>query len=78
MMIPRRNWGITIAQMVRTLTPCMQLLCEKPIMSHALRKAHRDNDRAVMHACGFAVGAMDEPARVAAPLGMYRRLTAGK
>ena len=49
---------------------------DKATMPSELRKAHRNNDRAVMAAYGFPVKEMDESKCVAALMKMYQELTA--
>ena len=56
----------------------LAVLYDEKSMPPELRKAHQNNDRAVMQAYGFSVKDMDEPACVAALMQMYQRLTATK
>lgn len=47
-------------------------LYDEALMPAVLRKAHQDNDRAVMQAYGFDVGSMTEAGCVAELMKMYQ------
>ena len=51
-------------------------LYDETTMPPELRKAHQNNDRAVMQAYGFKVGEMTESKCVAELMKMYQQLTA--
>lgn len=53
-------------------------LYDELTMPPELRKAHRENDRAVMEAYGFSVKDMTETTCVEALMKMYQELTADK
>lgn len=55
----------------------MSDLYDEPTMPPDLRKAHQDNDRAVMSAYGFEVG-MTESECVAELFKMYQKLVDGR
>ncbi len=61
---------------VRTLYPDRSLadLYDEIAMPPELRKAHQQNDRAVMHAYGFDVATTTETSCVAELMRMYQRL----
>ena len=61
----------------RALYPNASLadLYDETAMPPELRKAHQNNDRAVMEAYGFSVRDMDESACVAELMKLYQRLT---
>ena len=61
----------------RTLYPDSSLadLYDEVTMPPELRKAHQDNDRAVMQAYGFDVKTTTEASCVAALMKMYQKLT---
>ena len=61
----------------RALYPDASLsdLYDETTMPPELRKAHQDNDRAVMRAYGFKPGEMTESSCVAELMKMYQRLT---
>ena len=61
----------------RALYPDSSLadLYDELIMSPELRKAHQNNDRAVMQAYGFSVKEMTESKCVAELMRMYQKLT---
>ena len=64
----------------RALYPDASLadLYDETTMPPELRRAHQNNDRAVMQAYGFKVGEMTESMCVAELMKMYQRLTEGK
>ncbi len=64
----------------RALYPDCSLadLYDEVTMPAELRKAHRDNDKAVMHAYGFWGKYNSEPACVAELMKMYQELTQNK
>ncbi len=64
----------------RALYPDCSLadLYDETAMPPELRKAHQDNDRAVMQAYGFDVKTMTESSCVAELMKMYQQLTASK
>ena len=53
-------------------------LYDETTMPSELRKAHQQNDRAVMQAYGFDVGKTTEASCVAELMIMYQKLTEGK
>ena len=61
----------------RALYPDSSLadLYDETAMPPELRKAHQNNDRAVMEAYGFSVRDMDESACVAELMKLYQQLT---
>ena len=64
----------------RALYPDSSLadLYDETTMPPELRKAHQDNDRAVMRAYGFSVRDTTEASCVAELMRMYEKLTEGK
>lgn len=50
-------------------------LYDETVMPPELRKAHQDNDRAVMRAYGFDVRTMTESSCVAELMRLYQKLT---
>ena len=64
----------------RALYPDASLadLYDETTMPPQLRRAHQNNDRAVMQAYGFSVKDMTESKCVAELMGMYQRLTEGE
>ena len=64
----------------RALYPDCSLadLYDEVTMPPELRKAHQDNDKAVMQAYGFSVREMTESTCVAALMKLYQKLVEGK
>ena len=74
--IEQTAWAILDA---RALYPDASLadLYDETTMPPELRRAHQDNDRAVMEAYGFPVKGMTESMCVAELMRMYQKLTEG-
>ena len=64
----------------RSLYPdsSLAIIYDDRVMPSELRKAHQDNDRAVMRAYGFSVRDTTEASCVAELMRMYEKLTEGK